>query len=266
MSVIEARNLWFSYTRKNPVLKGVNLRVKAGEVVALAGPTGSGKSTLLLLLAGLLTPDKGEVLLDGRPLSEQLPMARQRIGILFQNPDDQLFNPTVYDEIAYALRSLGLEESIVRERVHSIARQLGIEELLPQPPYKLSIGQRRLVALASILVYDPDILLLDEPTANLDRQGIMVLSRAIRTAARRGKIVIMASHDLDAIIEYSTRTCILHDGRLYCKPTLDALREGVFETTSLPIPLGIRLLKYSLGGWEKVAELAKTVRRKPDGA
>jgi len=261
LPVIETRNVWFSYTRGEPVLQGIDFRAGPGEVVALAGPTGCGKSTFLLLLAGLLHPDQGEVLLDGRPLLKQMPAARKRIGMLFQNPDDQLFNPTVYDEIAYALRSLGIPEHEVRKRVRETAEQLGLQELLDRPPYKLSVGQRRLVALASILVYDPDVLLLDEPTANLDRHGVEVVTRMVTRAARQGKTVIMASHDLDAIIELSTTTCILQEGRLHCAATLEALRTGFFTKAPLPIPLGFRLLLNMLGGWDKLADAIRDVQK-----
>ena len=261
MPVIEARGVWFGYTRRAPVLRGASLRAGPGEVVALAGPTGCGKSTLLLVLAGLLRPSRGEVLLDGRPLHEQLPRARRRIGVLFQNPDDQLFNPTVYDEIAYALRSLGVPEDEVRARVEETAERLGLQELLDRPPYRLSVGQRRLVALASILVYNPDVLLLDEPTANLDRYGVEAIANTIREAVEQGKTVVMASHDLDTIAELSTETCILQDGRAECKPTLKALAEGLFEETPLPLPLCIRLFRRHLGSWNKLAEAVAAARR-----
>ncbi|KSW12068.1 energy-coupling factor ABC transporter ATP-binding protein [Pyrodictium occultum] len=261
MPVVEARGVWFEYSRGSPVLRGASLRAGPGEVVALAGPTGSGKSTLLLILAGLLRPSRGEVLLDGRPLWSQLPGARRRIGLLFQNPDDQLFNPTVYDEIAYALRGLGLPGRVIEERVERVARRLGIQGLLSRPPYRLSVGQRRLVALASILVYDPDVLLLDEPTANLDRAGVEKLFSIVREAAARGKTVIMASHDLDAVLELSTKTCMVREGALDCHPTLEALAEGLFEDTSLPIPISMRLLRDRLGGWRRVAEELAAARR-----
>jgi len=181
--------------------------------------------------------------------------------VLFQNPDDQLFNPTVYDEIAYALRSLGVPEDEVRARVEETAERLGLQELLDRPPYRLSVGQRRLVALASILVYNPDVLLLDEPTANLDRYGVEAIANTIREAVEQGKTVVMASHDLDTIAELSTETCILQDGRAECKPTLKALAEGLFEETPLPLPLCIRLFRRHLGSWNKLAEAVAAARR-----
>ncbi len=224
MPAIEARGVWFSYSRGGHVPRGVSIKASGGEAVAVVGPTGSGKTTLLLLLAGLLRPERGEVLLDGVPIDSQLPRARSRIGVLFQNPDDQLFNATVYDEIAYALRRLGIGERVVEERVYAVARRLGLEDLLGRPPFKLSIGQKKLVALASILVYDPDILILDEPTASLDGSGFKAVTQIVREALEQGKAVVFATHDIDSIIAMATRVCAFtNPGLLDCMDAHEAL-------------------------------------------
>ncbi|AEM38518.1 ABC transporter-related protein [Pyrolobus fumarii 1A] len=224
--VIEARRVWVSYVDGNPVLRGASLAAERGEVVSLLGPTGSGKTTLLLVLAGLLRPEKGEVLLDGTDLYSQLPGARRRIGLLFQNPDDQLFNPTVYDEIAYSLRTLGENEDTIRERVAAVARLLGIEAILERPPYRLSMGQKRLVALASILVYEPDILLLDEPLTFLDPDAARRVACIVRLYAKKGKTVILATHNVEAAAWLSNKTCILRNGVTHCTTPRELLEDN----------------------------------------
>ncbi len=211
---ISARNLWFSYDGRTWVLRGVSLEVKPGEVVVVMGPTGCGKTTLLLLLAGLLKPSKGEVYYNSKPLQSLLPSIKRYIGFLFQDPDDQLFNPSVYDEIAFSLRTLGLGEDKIRERVHSIARTLGLTSVLKRQPYRLSVGEKKKVALASILVYDPSILFLDEPTANLDYSTTVFIEKLIVEAKSKGKTVIIASHDLDFTLRIADKIYVLVNGSI----------------------------------------------------
>lgn len=262
MPAIEARDLWFSYSGGVHVLRGASLKASGGEAVAVVGPTGSGKTTLLLLLAGLLTPEKGEVLLDGAPISSQLPRARRRIGILFQNPDDQLFNATVYDEIAYALRRLGADERVIEDRVHAIARRLGIEDLLSRPPFKLSVGQKKLVALASILVYDPDILILDEPTSSLDGPGFDMVTRIVLESLEQGKAVVFSTHDVDSIIAMASKVCAFtKPGSLECMDAYEAISTQLLEKAGLPTPLTLKALDELAGGRRESAKLLWKLRR-----
>jgi len=257
LTLLEARGVWFQYPGgPGPVLRGVGLSARGGEVVAVAGPTGSGKSTLLLVLAGLLAPQRGEVLLDGRPLGA---WARRRIGLLFQNPDDMLFNPTVYDEVAYALRGLGLGEDEVRRRVEEAAGELGVGGLLAERPYRLSVGQKKLVALASVLAYGPDVLLLDEPFANLDRASAERLRAAVLRRVEEGAAAVVVTHMVDTVLELADRLCLLEAGALRCLPACRAVAEGVLEATSMRIPVSLRLLVEKLG-WGGVAELLPRCR------
>ncbi len=207
---LEARNIWFSYERGRPVLRGATLRLERG-VYALVGETGSGKTTLLLILAGLLKPDEGEVLVGGERLDGEKPEHRRLIGVAFQDPDAQLFNPTVYDEIAYALRTLGLSEAEVREKVEAVAERLGIRGLLDRPPYELSMGQRRLVALASVLVYEPRFLLLDEPLTFLDPGTAARVACVIREWGGEGAVLI-ATHNVEAALLLADRLLVLRGG------------------------------------------------------
>ncbi len=266
MALVEARGLWFSYQPGRPVLRGASLRAAPGEAVAIVGPTGSGKTTLLLLLAGLLEPERGEVLLDGRPLREQLPGARRRIGILFQNPDDQLFNPTVYDEIAYSLRTLGLGEDEVHSRVEAAARRLRVEGLLGEAPHRLSAGQKRLVALASILAYDPEVLLLDEPTTGLDSAHRRRIIEVMRGHASRGGTVIYATHDYDAVLQAASRVCgFTSHGALECASIEEALEAGLLEKAGIPQPAALQALCSITGSpreaMKALLEAARGLRR-----
>lgn len=190
------------------------MSLRESELVVVTGPNGSGKTTLILLAAGLLRPERGEVLLEGKPLHEQLPLARKKIGVTFQDPDDQFFNATVYDEIAFALRQLDLGEDEVEAHVTAIARRLGIEHLLSKPPYRLSGGEKVKVALASILVYEPEVLLLDEPTAYLTPESKNEVMRMLEELKEKRKSILIATNDSD-IIGYSVDKVLkIIDGRL----------------------------------------------------
>ncbi|MEM0458459.1 MAG: ABC transporter ATP-binding protein [Thermofilaceae archaeon] len=212
--MLECRDLWVSYPGAGVVLKGVSLRLKRGEIAFVIGPNGAGKTTLLLTLAGLLKPDRGEVLLDGRSLWEQIPGARRRIGVLFQNPDDQLFNPTVRDELFFTLNQLGLPEGEKQERVQKVAQELGVAHLLDRPTFALSAGEKKRVALASILVYEPEILLLDEPTANLDPATTALLVSTVCKARSRGKAILIATQDTTLAESLADRVILLNEGTI----------------------------------------------------
>ncbi len=200
MALLTLSDVWFKYVGSDHhVLRGVNLDVNNYELSVISGPNGAGKTTLLLIAAGLLPPERGEVLLDGRPLHQQLPSARKRIGITFQEPEDQFFNPPVVDEVAYALRQLGMSEEGVRTEVIKVADILGIKHLLGRPPYKLSGGEKVKVALASVLVYDPEILLLDEPTAYLTSSAKAELMKYLETLRDGGKAVVIATNDSEVL-------------------------------------------------------------------
>ncbi len=223
------REAWFSYDE--PVLRGASLCVRRGELGVLVGPMGSGKSTLLYALAGLLELEKGELTLDGKPFSEE---DRKKVGILFQNPEDQLFNATVYDEIAYSLRTMGLDEEEERKRVLAVARELGIESLLNKNPFKLSYGQKKLVALASITVYEPEYLLLDEPTTNLDKNSYKIM---MKVALERGALV--ATHELDWLL-LSDVVYVMKNGEVVKLDPLEAL--NALEEMPVAVPPSWRLL------------------------
>ncbi|MEM1983349.1 MAG: ABC transporter ATP-binding protein [Sulfolobales archaeon] len=216
VEVLTLRDIWFRYSGNDDyVLKGINLKLSRSELSIIKGPNGSGKSTLLLIAAGLLIPEKGEVLLYGKALTDQLPQARRKIGITFQDPEDQFFNATVYDEIAFALRQLRTPEDAIRSKVTEIAEALGIGRLLNKPPYKLSGGEKVKVALASVLIYDPEVLLLDEPTAYLTISTKSELMNLLKNLRDSGKTIVIVTNDSDMMKYYIDKSYLLINGSLY---------------------------------------------------
>jgi len=211
---LEAVDLWVSLPVAGDVLRGVSVEARRGEVACLLGPNGSGKTTLLLAMAGLVRVKRGRVLLDGEDIYSQLPHARRRIGLVFQDPDDQLFNPTVRDELMFALDQLGLTEAEKEERVVRVSRRLGVEGLLERPVHALSFGEKRRVAIASVLVYDPDFILLDEPTANLDARSVKLLLGTVCQLRREGKALLVATQDVELARVIADRVYVLLDGRV----------------------------------------------------
>jgi len=209
--VLRAVSIVLGYSE--PVLVDVSLTVEEGEVVAVAGPTGSGKTTLIMVLAGLLRPWRGEVFFMGRPLWAQLPDARRFVGVMFQNPDDMFFNATVLEEIAYtAVRIYGAEKGL--EAARGVAEKLGISHILNKPPYRLSGGQKRLVALAAAVVHQPMLLLLDEPSTYLDEESTERVIKLLKELKSRGTAVLVVTHDAEFICRVADESYMLAEGRL----------------------------------------------------
>lgn len=264
--LIELRGVYFKYPDGTEALRGINLSVMNGEVLAILGPNGSGKTTLLLIMAGLLKPQRGLVLFRGRSIDEQLPEARKSIGIVFQNPDDQLFNPTVRDELAFALKQLNLSDDEIDERIHEVSQILGIEHLLDRPPYRLSVGEKKLVALASVLVYEPDVLLLDEPVASLAPVRAEKMLSLITRLRRSGKTIVVATHDVEFVARIADRVILLRDG---CIVKSGTTREVLTDLESLRVceivpPVAVRVslaLKLTLDVPLTEAELIESLRR-----
>lgn len=216
MEVIKLVNIWYKYPGANDyALKNINLVFEDSKIYFINGPNGAGKTTLLLIIAGLIEPVRGEVIFRGKPLKQQLPIARRYFGLLFQNPEHMLFNPTVYDEIAYVLRQLISDEEEIRERVHETIKCLGLEKtILNKYTYMLSYGEKKLVALAAILSYEPDILLLDEPFTNLSLKYLDKIKKIISNYKRNGKTVIVAGHEQEFQHEEIDEIILLENGEV----------------------------------------------------
>jgi energy-coupling factor transport system ATP-binding protein len=221
--LIEVQRLQHTYLQGTPLevqsLRGVDLRVYAGESVGIVGPTGSGKSTLLQHLNGLLRPQGGEVRVDGVALSDpgvDVRAIRQRVGLFFQNPEDQLFERYAGDDVAFGPRNLHLPKDEVRERVRQAMEAVGLPfEYKDRLTSELSQGEKRRLALAGVLALQPQVLVLDEPTAGLDPQGRRELLRTLtQWRAGDGKAIVFASHNMEDIATLCTRVYVLVNGTI----------------------------------------------------
>ena len=235
-------DVWYRYPGGVTALRGVSCVVARGEVLVVLGPNGCGKTTMLLVMAGLLRPTRGVVKYRGSDVRGLGPEIRREIGIVFQDPDDQLFNPTVFEEIAYALRQLGIAGRELEERVRGVSRILGVEHLLDKPPYKLSYGERKRVALASILVYEPALLLLDEPTSSLSPRYARLVEELIEERVAGGGTVVAATQDVDFAYRVADRVCVLVEGRVLAEGEAHEILadEEVLERAELEKPCALR--------------------------
>jgi len=221
-------------------LRGVELEVAAGERVGIVGPNGAGKTTLLRHLNGLLHPTRGEVWIAGlRVTPAACPEVRRQVGYVFQDADDQLFCPTVYDDVAFGPSHLGLPAAEVDARVRQALAVVGLTGFEERVPQKLSAGQKRLVALAGVLSYDPSILVLDEPSAALDPRH---RRRLINLLKGLDRTLIVATHDLDFVWDVCTRTVLLDAGHVHADgPTRTILGDrALLETNGLELPLRLQ--------------------------
>lgn len=217
--MIELCNVTYSYDNLIPALKNINLTIKSGESAALIGPNGSGKSTLLKLLNGILVPDKGVYKYEGEDITAKKlkdnkfsKMFHQRIGFIFQNSDAQLFCSSVYDEIAFGPRQMGLDENVVVERVDDVLKLLEIENLKGRIPYHLSGGEKKKVSIASVLVLNPDVLVLDEPMNGLDPKTKRFLKNLMIDLNDAGKTIICSTHDFEYVEGIFKRAIVFSDG------------------------------------------------------
>jgi len=208
--IIQIRHLDFTYSDGHCALKDITLQVGRQEVFGIIGPTGAGKSTLLQHLNGILTGD-GDVWIDNIPVNEKnAPLIREKVGIVFQNPDDQLFCPTVYEDIAFGLFNLGFNRQEVEQKVSSILEQMNLTHLRELSSHHLSFGEKKRVALATTLVMNPQVLALDEPFANLDYKSMMTIIEMIRKLPLTRVII---SQDILLALSICDRIAILNHGR-----------------------------------------------------
>ena len=218
--LLEMVDVHFAYGQGIPALSGASFTISAGERVAILGANGCGKTTLLKLLGGLIFPQKGSYRAFGREITEALLLRdpfgmffRKEIGILFQNCDAQLFNPSVEDEVAFGPLQVNEPLDGVRRGVAEAMRTFGLRNLADRPPFALSGGEKKKVALASVMVMDPQLLLLDEPTAGLDPRSSQTLVDLIREAQANGKTVITATNDLHVVPEIASRILVFGEDR-----------------------------------------------------
>lgn len=223
---IDLREVSYTYPDGTTALKNLSLHIGHGEAVAIVGSNGSGKTTLLSHLNGVLLPSAGTVNIGGYPVAkEMLTQIRRTVGMVFQNPDDQLFMPTVYDDVAFGPLNLGFPPADVEVRVTAALKTVGALELKDRPPYRLSGGQKRAVAIATVLAMEPAILVMDEPTSALDPLARRQLINLLRTF---NHTKIIATHDLDMVLDLCERTIVLSNGAILVDgPTMEIFRDKI---------------------------------------
>ena len=240
--MLEVKDIKYSYNSDYQALKGVSLKVEKGEMVALLGKNGAGKSTLFLHLNGIYEPDEGKVFIDGEELKydkKSLLKFRQKVGIVFQNPDDQIFAPTVEEDVAFGPLNLGLPMEEVQKRVTDSLARVGMSGFEKKAPHHLSGGQKKRVAIAGILAMKPEIMVLDEPTAGLDPQGVENLTKLLKELNSEGITIIISTHEVDLVPEYAKRVFVLVDGLLIAEGTPKEIfsQPDILKQANLKVPI-----------------------------
>jgi len=236
--VLDLAGVAFAYPDGRQALFGVDLRVDRGERVALLGPNGAGKTTLVLHLNGILRPGAGSVTVSGTPVEKAtLAQVRRQVGIVFQDPDDQLFSGTVADDVAFGPRNAGVRGPELDRRVAAALEQVGMAAYADRAPHHLSFGQRRRVAIATVLVMEPEVLVLDEPSSNLDPASRRELADLLGTL---DVTVLMVTHDLPYALQLCERSVVLSEGVVVADaPTYDVLTDAALMARHrLELPFG----------------------------
>jgi cobalt/nickel transport system ATP-binding protein len=234
--LLQIDNLCVRYTDDHQVLEQINFHIEDGRTVGIIGANGAGKSTLLLSIVGLLLPEEGSITLDKIEVSKKnLSQIRERVGIVFQNPDDQLFMSNVYDDIAFGPRNYGVSEEVIGKKIDYIMKLLDIEKLKNQNSNRLSGGEKRIVAIAAILIMEPSLILFDEPTSFLDpktRRKLMGLLQELKVTK------LIATHDLDMALDLCDDVIVLKEGKLFAQGKTEAIltNEELLLQAGLELP------------------------------
>ena len=247
MAIISVENLTHTYGAHSPfekhAIRGVTLDIEQGELLGIIGHTGSGKSTFIQHLNGLLRPNDGRVLLDGVDIWEkpkQIRAVRFRVGMVFQYPEHQLFEDTIYKDIAFGPKNMGLDEAEIDRRVRQAAAYVGLDEsLLDKSPFDLSGGEKRRAAIAGVMAMEPEVLILDEPTAGLDPRGReQILSMIQDYRKTRGTTVLLVTHSMEDVARVADRVLVMADGQVAMLDTVQAVfsRAEELEAIGLTVP------------------------------
>lgn len=214
---LETKNLTFTYPDGTQALKNVNLKIKKGEKIAIMGPNGAGKSTLFSHFNGLTEPTSGHVEIDGEKIifeRDELLKVRQKVGIVFQDPNDQLFAPTVKEDVAFGPMNLGLDYDEVKKRISESLEMVGMSGFEEKTPHHLSGGQQKRVAIAGIIAMRPDIMILDEPTAGLDPEGVDKVLNILNNLNDEGMSIVISSHDIEMVNQFADKIFVLYSGEI----------------------------------------------------
>lgn len=239
--IMETKDLCFNYPDGTPALSNINLKIEKGKTTGILGGNGAGKSTLFLNLNGILKPTSGQIYHKGVAFSyssKSLNKLRQSIGIVFQDPDTQLFSASVYQDVSFGVMNLGIPESQAHLRVENALRHTGTYQLRQKPTHSLSYGQKKRVALAGVIAMEPEVLILDEPTAGLDPEGVEEIMKLIKKLQEDlGIAIIIATHDMDLVPMYCDSIYLLSQGSIVKSGT----PSEIFTGSSLLHPIHLRL-------------------------
>ena len=230
--IIETRNLHYHYSDGTCALHGVNLSIPRHSKTAILGPNGAGKSTLFLHFNGLLQPSSGNLLYSGKNIQydrTHLKKLRQRVGLVFQNPDNQLFSASVQQDISFGLLNLGYSQEETRLKVNEVGGKLGVQDLFMKPTHFLSTGQKKLIALAGVLVMEPELIICDEPTAGLDQANAQTLMELMDGLHQNGTSIVISTHDVNLAYSWASHVILLNQGQVLAQGKPDE----VFSDSSL---------------------------------
>ncbi len=243
--MIKIDHLSVKYQDGNQVINGIDLRVKDGETIGIIGANGAGKSTLLMTMVGILFPGEGSIEIDGVLLDRKnLRELRERTGVVFQNPDDQLFMSNVFDDIAFGLRNYGMQEENVKQKIMKMMEELGVEKLQHMSSHKLSGGEKRIIAIATVLVMEPSVVLFDEPSSFLDpktRRRLIHLLRELKMTK------VIATHDLDMALELCDRIVVLKKGKVFAEGNAKDIltNQSLLEEAGLELPFCLQRIEMN---------------------
>jgi cobalt/nickel transport system ATP-binding protein len=247
MHLIETRDLTYTYPGNVTALHSLNFIAPRNARIAVIGSNGAGKSTLFKLFNGIFKPTSGSVLIRGEPItSTNIREIRKFVGIVFQNADDQIFSPTVEQDVAFGPTNLGLDTETIHHRVHEALRLVGIEDLAHRVPHHLSGGEKKRVAIAGVIAMEPEVLVLDEPTAGLDPQGVHDLIGFINSLSRKyGMTVIFSTHDVSLVAEVADYVYVMNRGRFVAQGKVEEifLQPDMLRSVRLDVPVLPKLIR-----------------------
>lgn len=262
--ILEAEHLTYGYDEKRHAIEDLSIAFEEGKTTAILGANGAGKSTLFLHLNGILQPEHGEVRFRGQPISYKkagLRQLRSKVGIVFQNPDDQLFSASVYQDISFGAVNMGLPSEEVHRRVNVVMEQIGITYLKDRPTHSLSFGQKKRVAFAGIMVMQPEVIILDEPTAGLDPVGVSELMHLLQGVCRQqNTTIILSTHDIDVVPIYADVIDVMDQGHVIAHGTPEEIfaQPELLRSHHLRLPRISHLLEIlqKEDGWDVDASVS----------
>lgn len=262
--ILEAEHLTYGYDEKRHAIEDLSIAFEEGKTTAILGANGAGKSTLFLHLNGILQPEHGEVRFRGQPISYKkagLRQLRSKVGIVFQNPDDQLFSASVYQDISFGAVNMGLPSEEVHRRVNVVMEQIGITYLKDRPTHSLSFGQKKRVAFAGIMVMQPEVIILDEPTAGLDPVGVSELMHLLQDVCQQqNTTIILSTHDIDVVPIYADVIDVMDQGHVIAHGTPEEIfaQPELLRSHHLRLPRISHLLEIlqKEDGWDVDASVS----------